>query len=312
MNSIGQNDYFRTNFDRNLWLSIEIAVGLPNQVSCALTFSEKHNSTPNNRLYSTAMFGHPFYDDEYPSGGNNYGFSPYGRGDRYSQQSQAAVAREARRRAELEWNYRMKELEEQERLRQRQAYERMLRQKQKEEEAYHQRRAYELERMRRALAIEDDDREDEAEFEKEHDPQYRLVQGPDGRIYRIPLHKKPTVIHSSPQATEALDKENAFSHKHNILVKIPITTKDGCSSEVNDDSLTTTLAAGNETRNVVPKLKQNKTRVTVIVEDASDSESEDDEFNSVWRNRRPSPGEWMEPIEDFKMKRGGNVFHESR
>jgi hypothetical protein len=36
---------------------------------------------------------------------------------------------------------------------------------------------------------------------------------------------------------------------------------------------------------------------TVIVEDASDSEYEDEELNSVWCNRRPSPGQWMEPVD---------------
>ena len=35
----------------------------------------------------------------------------------------------------------------------------------------------------------------------------------------------------------------------------------------------------------------------VVVEDASDSEDGDDILKSVWRNRRPSPGNWMEPVE---------------
>jgi len=39
--------------------------------------------------------------------------------------------------------------------------------------------------------------------------------------------------------------------------------------------------------------------VGVIVEDASDSEYENDEYKSPWRNRRPSPGEWLEPVENF-------------
>ena len=34
----------------------------------------------------------------------------------------------------------------------------------------------------------------------------------------------------------------------------------------------------------------------IVVEDASDSECEDEVLHSPWRNRRPSPGEWMEPI----------------
>merc|ERR1712003_195473 len=36
--------------------------------------------------------------------------------------------------------------------------------------------------------------------------------------------------------------------------------------------------------------------LTFLVEDASDSECEN-EFDSPWRNRRPSPGQWMEPVE---------------
>ena len=46
-----------------------------------------------------------------------------------------------------------------------------------------------------------------------------------------------------------------------------------------------------------PKRKEQKPsrrRVTVLVEDVPD---EDDETKSIWRNRRPGPGEsWMEPI----------------
>jgi len=36
---------------------------------------------------------------------------------------------------------------------------------------------------------------------------------------------------------------------------------------------------------------------SIMVEDASDSELEDDRNRSVWCNRRPSPGEWMEPVQ---------------
>jgi len=39
-------------------------------------------------------------------------------------------------------------------------------------------------------------------------------------------------------------------------------------------------------------------RITITVEDASDSECED-EFDSPWRNCRPSPGQWIEPVEPY-------------
>ena len=42
--------------------------------------------------------------------------------------------------------------------------------------------------------------------------------------------------------------------------------------------------------------KNSKRKVTVIVEDVPEDEVED-ETKSIWRNRRPGPGEsWMEPI----------------
>lgn len=45
--------------------------------------------------------------------------------------------------------------------------------------------------------------------------------------------------------------------------------------------------------------KQNRNRlVTVTVEDASDSEYEN-EYDSPWRNRRPGPGMWIEPVEPY-------------
>jgi len=45
--------------------------------------------------------------------------------------------------------------------------------------------------------------------------------------------------------------------------------------------------------------KQNRKRyITVTVEDASDSECEN-EFDSPWRNRRPGAGMWIEPVEPY-------------
>merc|ERR1712007_15734 len=46
----------------------------------------------------------------------------------------------------------------------------------------------------------------------------------------------------------------------------------------------------------VKKNVSKKNRILVEVEDASDSECED-EFSDYFRNRRPSMGEWIEPVE---------------
>lgn len=44
------------------------------------------------------------------------------------------------------------------------------------------------------------------------------------------------------------------------------------------------------------KKSRRKNKAIPVVEDASDTEQENEELKSVWRNRRPSPGEWMEPV----------------
>mmetsp|Transcript_25242 Transcript_25242/g.69593 ORF Transcript_25242/g.69593 Transcript_25242/m.69593 type:complete len:275 (+) Transcript_25242:120-944(+) len=48
----------------------------------------------------------------------------------------------------------------------------------------------------------------------------------------------------------------------------------------------------------VDRKKSKRRRAKIVVEDASDSENED-EYKSPWRNRRPSPGQWMEPVEIY-------------
>jgi hypothetical protein len=54
-------------------------------------------------------------------------------------------------------------------------------------------------------------------------------------------------------------------------------------------------------RPTMKKKNNRKHAVGVIVEDASDSEYENDEYNSPWRNRRPSQGKWIEPVENYSV-----------
>ena len=245
------------------------------------------------------MLGRPFFDqfgyDDYYD--DDYGYYGYHNNQR---RRQAAAAAEARRRAEIERYHRMKELEEQERLRQRQAYLRKLRRQQEEEEYRRRQRAMELERTRRTQA-EHHDEEDE--------PRYALVRGPDGRIYRVPLDQNGHL--RQPKDTPRSKKEDDNTV---LRTKIPISSNNRRDDENHSDndgaekeaSNTKTIRLQNE-ENKSPSVpmtkpksdvkKKSKKRVTVIVEDASDSETEDDEIKSYWRNRRPSPGQWMEPVE---------------
>jgi hypothetical protein len=197
----------------------------------------------------------------------------------------------------------MKELEEQEKLRQRQEYyARRLRQREQEEEAY------ELAAMRRRQQIEEEQRRQRLrelqlqrrreQEEAEEEPVYRVVRGPDGWLYRMNVGRQ-----QKSNVDTSVDKEN-LSRNANKETANRVSSSSpplyenpspGVASSVEETS--TTLPRKKLAKPKLPR-KKSKKRVTILVEDASDSESED-EFKSVWRNRRPSPGEWIEPIENF-------------
>ena len=260
------------------------------------------------------MLGHPFYDDY-----DEYDYSPYQNNGNYYRQRQRAKE-EARRRAAIEEYYRQKELEEREaRLRQRQEHIRRLKQRQREEaeyrsayeEAIHRRRETEEEHRRQQLrqlfgvSSEDhDDQSDEDASDVEQEPVYKIVRGPDGRLYRINMNslrpqqeeRRTTKLRSSSAKKENVAPTKAVASKKSVedddsvgSRKIPIKSLNGSSQR---PALVPKRSLSKKDR------KKSKQRVTILVEDASDSETEDD-YQSVWRNRRPSPGEWIEPVEDY-------------
>ncbi|CAB9504540.1 expressed unknown protein [Seminavis robusta] len=201
-------------------------------------------------------------------------------------------------------------------------------QRQAEEE---ERRRQEQESQR-----QDEEEERRRQRLQRQSPAYTVVRGPDGRLYRVPVEQdrddqaserrvasdlkrqrqsQPRYVRSSdgrmyevrPRPTvDENEKENkvqkqpttpvtkSFSDsvaKGNDRVKVEVSPqeKDDVTqvkiSLRNDRKKDTTAANGSRRR-----------RVTVIVEDVPESEIED-ETKSIWRNRRPGPGEsWMEPI----------------
>ena len=232
------------------------------------------------------MLGNPFFsvhdDDEYY-------YSPYNRG----YQKQRRAAKEARQRAEQQRYYRMKELEKQERLRQRQEYMQRLRQRQQEEaEAEQQQQQQHLREVQQQRHRTDN--------EEEEEPVFRLMRGPDGSVYRVQVGKtskqKSVRKHSDDEANLPNRVSSARSEQRR-------TTK---LADMEEPQAMPTVMEDNQLRRRPSKKKnpvheKGKTRVTVIVEDASDSEAEDDFKKSPWRNRRPSPDEqWIEPVESFE------------
>ena len=58
----------------------------------------------------------------------------------------------------------------------------------------------------------------------------------------------------------------------------------------------------NNKENAQPINNAKKKKLTLTVEDVPFDEDEElRELHSVWRNRTPSPGEWMEPVDSFQQ-----------
>jgi hypothetical protein len=266
------------------------------------------------------MLGHPFFggydDDDY------YHHHQPSYNQRRSVQRQRAAAEEARRRAEMDRVLRMKEIEEEER--QRQKYLRRLQQKRREEEEY--RHAYEAARLCRQQEVQrrnfefEDEGEEEGNNRTEDD--FRVVRGLDGNLYRVKIGEKPQP--KCPRyASDLSESEPGFRlvqgpNGNLYRVKAGEKRQNQNQPSHHDDNenanpnktMTPSLAEGvaneAETKVEFPVVgrrasksgkKMSKKKVNIVVEDASDSESEKD-FKSIWRNRHPSPGQLMEPIND--------------
>ena len=223
------------------------------------------------------MSNNPFYalyDD------SDYHFAPSHQERLRYQQMQKRDA-EAARQAELSRYYQMKR-NEQERQRNL-AIMRLAKEEEEHRRAVQQRR--QKEEFLRKLEIQRNCRgQDELRRQTLKKPQHRhqeegeeqewtFIRGRDGRLYRIALKN-----------TENMDSDNDIKGRTpNRVIAKQRTTQP-----------ITKVSHQQPIRELAQDTRRN--RFTVTVEDASDDESEQDPFKSVWNNRRPSPGQWMEPV----------------
>lgn len=152
--------------------------------------------------------------------------------------------------------------------------------------------------------------------EEEDEPEFRIVRGPDGRLYRVrnetqskqktkPVLKSRSVNDQNNQYNRQQEELRSNTSSRNIPVKkstssMDVEGDDENATPVTSSSRMATPASPSKKSHKGKKGKKNKKKkITIVVEDASDSEY-DDEFDSPWRNRRPSPGEWLEPVENFQ------------
>merc|ERR1712224_980186 len=233
-----------------------------------------------------------------------------------------AIERHQREEAIKEW--RRQQLEEAERQR---AHE------ERQQRAHKKRR----QRTRRAYLEEKRTQQQQQRHQDSDDDDYELdiVRGRDGNLYYVkrpistkknqqqqqsPQHKQQPTI-AEEQAYDHSEESSSSSEEGNISYGYesseedfgdlkssrmlahhrmhPIRRRGAVAAESPTRpkrSSITEKRSSTTGRRLSMSQKSLPNGLTFLVEDASDSECEN-EFDSPWRNRRPSPGQWMEPVE---------------
>ena len=277
-----------------------------------------------------------FDDDDDGFFGNHYRRSPFGM---YNDRMSSRRALEERhRRAEMErymqWKAQQQQLERQrqeEVLRRKQAeeaYIRRLRQAEQEEKLRRQRLEQQQRQPAYSIVIGPDgllyrvpvDPDDDHEVEhrspcqiprppklaRKSVQQPRIVRGPDGRLYRVQPDNDDSsmeIEHSDNESSKSdimrdspVPSPRSKSNHEKTTVNVTVGPSSTTKGQTSGGTVNVSLPAGNDQKN-------NRRRVTVIVEDVPESEYEDEELRSMkstFRNRRPAieNGEsWMQPIE---------------
>lgn len=246
---------------------------------------------------------HPFYDNIFDS----YVMSPYHYDRYYLSAHQGKQLEQARRAKEIE-RYRIWK-------------EQQARQK------YEARRQQQLERERMMMSVEKQSKEEVEPNYAIVEQNYAIVRGKDGRLYRILLTGGDDDSHnvarndswyklSKPETATVKDKENMKNTKTNIHgsrkernitkdtkdERLTFISTDAPNKRTTPSERSATLQIekmkakiDNSVKEIIPK-EDHRAAFAVTVEDASDSENEDDNLHSIWCNRQPSPGQWMEPV----------------
>merc|ERR1712125_145326 len=139
-------------------------------------------------------------------------------------------------------------------------------------------------------------------MKQQKQPRYQIIRGPDGNLYYFLT--KENNVDKQMMDRQGIKPKSSFNNdaqesKFNDSSRVPIS---GLKQNLHTNTTTVHDEMKNDTKNTLdePNKKLRVKRVSSIligeVEDASDDESED--FSkSVWRNRRPAEGLWIEPVE---------------
>jgi len=188
------------------------------------------------------------------------------------------------------------------------------------ERAKEEQRRRELEMMRRQQLIEKEEmRREKAAAQKRRARTYKpgtVVLGPDGNLYRISPTNDARLPSEEVKRTES-KKDKRFSgynqeSKENCDEQM-LPAKEVEASFEEESSVSSTVLdymdddCANHTHedHIHVASESNAEQEAIVVEDVDDDEDDElRELHSSSRNRSPSPGQWMEPIDKYDGQHG--------
>lgn len=215
------------------------------------------------------------------------------------------IEEERRRRAALEYAYRERERAIQEQERQENFLKHRQQQQEQEEDWNRRQKQKQISRQQQQQQQHQQHSSDDA-FGS--DLQYRIVLGPGGYLYRAPIKQEKVTasgIDESQKVSKLTPNVDFVDDEAETIFVTPSSSSSAIKIINDKNNRFITKNNGEEEPPGTPKA-DNTTKKSlkcwnhdgvVVVEDASDSESVDnDDLKSIWRNRLPSHGEWMEPV----------------
>ena len=190
------------------------------------------------------------------------------------------------------------------------------------ERAKEEQRRRELEMMRRQQLIEEEEmRRKKAAAQKRRARTYKpgtVVLGPDGNLYRVISPANDARLASEEVKRNEHKKDRRFSGSHEEESKencdeqmLPAKEVEASFEEKSSASSTTLDYMDDDCANhthedhIHVASESNAEQEAIVVEDVDDEEDDElRELHSIWRNRSPSPGQWMEPIDKYDEQHG--------
>lgn len=184
------------------------------------------------------------------------------------------------------------------------------------ERAKEEQRRRELEMMRRQQLIEEEEmRRKKAAAQKRRARTYKpgtVVLGPDGNLYRVisptndarlPSEEVKRTEHKKDRRFSGSNQESKENRDEQMLPAKEVEESYEEESSVSSttlDYMNDDYANHTHEDHIHVASESNAEQEAIVVEDVDDEEDDElRELHSIWRNRSPSPGQWIEPIDKY-------------